>query len=67
MLKKKNIYSREDSSSFNEDDSEFDSGNVLFMAFEEKIEYNEDDNEEEEVDLEGELICALDGLEKKRK
>ena len=32
-----------------------------------KLNNNEDDSEEEEVDPEGELISALDELEKERK
>jgi hypothetical protein len=36
-LKKKNLYSREDGSSSNEDESGSDSGKVLFMAFEEEV------------------------------
>lgn len=68
MLEKKNLYSREDSSSSDEDNSDCDSRKVLFMEFEEQIENNEDDSEEEgEVDLEGELITALDELERERK
>ena len=67
-MKKKNLYSREDSSSFNEDDSGSDSGKVLLMEFKEQIENNEDDSEEEgEVDLEGELISSLSELKKERK
>ena len=46
-LKRKNLYSKEDSSSFDEDDSDSDWGKVLFMEFEEQIENNEDDSEEE--------------------
>ena len=68
MLKKKNLYSREDSSSSNEDNSDYDLGKVLFVAFEEKNENNEDDSEEEgEMDLEGELLSALRELKKERK
>ena len=38
------------------------------MAFEEKIENNEDDSKEEgEVDLEGEIISSLSELKKERK
>ena len=67
-LKNKNIYSREDSSSFDEDDSDSDYGKVLFMAFEEAVENNEDDNEEEgELDLEAALISALSELKRERK
>ena len=56
-LKKKNIYSIEDSSSSDEDESDSHSGKVLFMVFEDKDENNEDDNEDDnekkgEVDLE---------------
>ena len=47
FLKKKNIYSKEDSSSSDEDDSDSDSRKVLFMAFEENIENNEDNYGEE--------------------
>lgn len=47
FLKKKNIYSKEDSSSSDEDDSDSESRKVLFMAFEENIENNEDNYEEE--------------------
>ena len=66
-MKKKNLYSKEDSSSFDEDDSDSDSRKVLFMAFEENIENNEDNCEEEgEVNLEGELISALCDLKKER-
>ena len=58
--KKKNLYSREDSFSFDEDDSDSDTGKVLFMEFEEKVVNNEYNSEEEgEVDLEGHLISAL--------
>jgi hypothetical protein len=46
-LKKKNIYSKEDSSSSDEDDSDSDSRKMIFMAFEENIENNEDNCEEE--------------------
>ena len=45
FLKKKNLYSKEDSSSSDEDDSDNDSRKVLFMAFEENIEINEDNCE----------------------
>lgn len=38
ILKKKNLYSKEDSSSFDEYDSDSDSRRVIFMAFEEIIE-----------------------------
>ena len=51
-MKKKNISSKKDSSSFDEDDSDSESRKVLFMAFEENIENNENNCEEEgEVNL----------------
>ena len=67
-MKKKNLYSKEDSSSSDEDDSDNDSRKVLFVAFEENIEINEDKRAKEgEVNLEGELISALCDLKKQRK
>lgn len=61
--KHKNLYSREDSSSSNEDDSDTDSGRVLFMSFEDKVKKNEDDSQEDgEVDLEAELVSAISEL-----
>ena len=68
FFKNQNLYSKEDSSSFDEDDSDNKSRKVLFMAFEENIENNEDNCEEEgEVNLEGELISSLCDLKKERK
>jgi hypothetical protein len=68
LLKKKNLYSKEVSSSSDEDDSDNESRKVIFMEFEENIENNEDNCEEErEVNLEGELISALCDLKKERK
>ena len=67
-MKKKNLYSKEDSSSSHEDDSESDSRKVLFIEFEENIENNEDNCEEEgEVNFEEELISALCDLKNERK
>jgi hypothetical protein len=62
---KKSFYSKEDSSSSNEvDDSDSDSKNALFLAYEND---EEDYEEEDEVDLEVELIDALRKLKKERK
>ena len=66
-MKQKNLYSKEDSPS-NEDDSDSDSRRVLFMALEETIKNNEDNYEEEgEVNVEAKLINALCDLKKERK
>ena len=46
FLKKKNLYSKEDSSSLDEDDSDNDLRKVVFMVFEENIKNNEDNCEE---------------------
>ena len=43
-MKKNNLYTREDSSSSDEDGSDSDSGKVLFLEFEEEIENNKDDS-----------------------
>jgi flagellar hook-basal body complex protein FliE len=60
---KKNIYSREDSSSSDEDNkSDSDSNRVLFMDTK-----NKKNDEEGEVDFEAELINALTELKKERK
>jgi hypothetical protein len=60
---KKNLYSREDSSSFDEDnESDSDSERVLFMDTK-----NKKNDEEGEVDFEVELINALTELKKERK
>ena len=67
-MKKKNLYSKEDSSSFDEDDSDNESRKPLFIKFEENIENNEYNCEEmEEVSLEEELISVLCDLKKERK
>jgi len=64
---KKNLYSIEDISSFDEDDeSDIDSQRVLFMAMELKKITPKSDEEEGEVDLEAELINALTELKKER-
>jgi hypothetical protein len=62
---KKNLYSREDNSSSDEDDS--DSKRVLFMDKETKKITLEIDEEEGEEDLEEKLISALTELNKERK
>jgi hypothetical protein len=60
---KKNLYSREDSSSFEEDnESDSDLERVFFMAME-----NKKNNKEGEVDFEAELINALTEMKKERK
>ena len=46
LLKKKSLYSKEDSSRFDEYDSDNDSRRVIFMELEETIENNEDKYEE---------------------
>ena len=59
MAKGKNLYSREDSSSFGDDsDSDNDSKKVFFMAMDTKeiIDDNDESEEEGQVDLEGFLF-----------
>jgi hypothetical protein len=64
---KKNLYSREDDSSCDEDDeSDIELKRVLFMAMENKKRTSESD-EEAEVDIEEILISALIDLKKERK
>jgi hypothetical protein len=62
---KKNLYSRQYSSSYDEDDeTNSDSKKVLFMARENKIRNFDGSEEEGEVDLRGELISALEEIRK---
>ena len=68
--KRKNIYSKEDNnSSDNDTDSENELEKVLFMAIgtKENLDNHEGSEEEREVDLEGEIIIALEELDKERK
>ena len=68
--KSKNIYSREDINSSNDDsNSDNDSKKVLFMAMDTKETTGDHDEskEEGEVDLEAKLISALEELHKERK
>jgi hypothetical protein len=69
--KKKNMYANDEINSFDEDDD--NSEYVLFMAINDQYELSnnkyinhEDSDEEGEVNLEGELICALQELKKPR-
>jgi len=67
---KKILYSKGDINSFDDDsDSDNDLEKVPFMEIDTKEihDKNEGSEEEEEVDLEGELISALEELEKERK
>ena len=69
-IKRKNLYSKEDSSSSDDDsNSDNDSKKVLFMAIDTKEVSNDHDEskEEGEVNLEVELISALKELHKERK
>ena len=64
-MKRKSLYSKEDSSSFDEeDDIDDDSGKVLFMALEETVTNDKEDYVDGEVDIETELISALSELKK---
>jgi hypothetical protein len=66
--KKKNMYAHDEGSSSDEEDN--NTKDVLFMAINElsdETSNHEDPDEEGEVNLEGELICALNELEKLRK
>ena len=67
FAKSKNLYSKEDSNSSDDDsDSDNDLEKVLFMAIDTKetTDDHEGSEEEGEVDLEGELISALEELNK---
>jgi hypothetical protein len=69
---KKSLYSKEDSSSFGEDnDGDSDSERVLFMEMETQEETLQVDDEyceyEGQVDLEEELISALRDIKRERK
>ena len=65
-FKKKSLISKNSSSSeaSSNEDSEEEVGKALFMAFEEEIDEEE---VEAEVDIEGDLIAALEELSIKRK
>ena len=65
--KRKNLYSKEGSNSYDDDfDSDNELEKVLFMAIDTKEITNDHEGPEEEgeVDLEGELISALEELNK---
>jgi hypothetical protein len=70
---KKNLYSKEDYYSYFESDEEVEYG-VLFMVHKTKSNEDEDnnivpeieENDEVDVDLEGELFCALDEIKRLR-
>ncbi len=67
--KKRNLYTEEDSeSSSEEDNGESDDEEMLFFGFE-KLNQQDDEQYEEgaEVNLEGELISALDDLQNERR
>ena len=70
FAKRKHFYSKEDSNSSDDDsDSDNDFEKVIFMAIDTKEATNdhEGSKEEGEVDLEAELISALEELNKERK
>jgi hypothetical protein len=72
--KKKNLYSKEDYYSSSESDEEVED-DVLFMVQETESNEDEDnnnipeigENDDVDVDLEGELLCSLDEIERLRR
>ena len=67
-MKRKILYSKEDSCSSNEeDDSDDDSGKVIFVTLEGTINDDKEDYVDGEVYLEAELISSLSELNKERK
>ena len=71
MIKRKQFYSKEDNNSFDDDDSDSDneSERVLFLAMDAKevVEEHDESEEEGKVDLDAELVSALEELDKARK